>query len=654
MQFHRIIKLLILSAACAFQTHGGEVAGCLFAPATTNAPAVILPLKKTEVSIDVSAGIAQTEVVQRFHNDLDRPLEAVYLFPLPSEAAVSGFEIRLDDRIIRSEVREREEAKAAYEQAKSEGKKAALLEQERPNLFTTSVANLLPGETVDICLTYTEPLRFRRTRYDITFPMVTGERYIPAGVVPDAARLNAPVLPATIDPEHRLSLDVSIHGLPVEQITSTTHAIDVAPTNGDEIHVSLAKQVTIPNCAFSIAVELQKTESPAVSFAQSVEDGETFGLLSVFPPMGTRDPAQNAQPKDVIFLIDTSGSMCGESISQARSGLRRCLNMLHPGDRFAIIRFASEYSFFSPELRDASPEKLDDARDYIDGLNAGGGTEMQPALEFALDLPKTDDHQPMIIFLTDGDVGNEDSLSALLLSKHGNTRVFSFGIGSAPNEFLINRMADIGRGQARFIRSHEDIGDVMADFFQTLENPALTDVTLEWDDPSVQVYPERCPDVYYQRPLQLVARTDGPFTGGVRVTGKIDGEPVSFRVELDDDSDEEHPAISRLFGRMEIKALMLTMLQAKTPAERDGMKREVIRTALHYQLVSKFTSRVAIEETVTVENGEAVTVKVPLPAPRGWTMYAGATADPLQMLAGLLTLAAAGLGWRRLRNAQNR
>ena len=161
MKLHRILQLLILSTVCALQACAGDIAGCLFTPATTNTPAVILPLKKTEVSIDVSAGIAQTEVVQRFHNDLDRPLEAVYLFPLPSEVAVSGFEIRLDNRVIRSEVREREEAKTAYEQAKNEGKKAALLEQERPNLFTTSVANLLPGETVDICLTYTQPMHFR-------------------------------------------------------------------------------------------------------------------------------------------------------------------------------------------------------------------------------------------------------------------------------------------------------------------------------------------------------------------------------------------------------------------------------------------------------------------------------------------------------------
>ena len=285
-----------------------------------------------------------------------------------------------------------------------------------------------------------------KTRVDITFPMVTGERYIPANIVPDASRLSAPVLPATIDPEHRLSINVSIHGLPVEQITSTTHSIDVNPSDNGEYHVSLARQVTIPNCEFSIAVELQKNETPAISFVQSAGTDETFGLLTVFPPMRPRDPAQNNPPKDVIFLIDTSGSMSGESISQAQSGLHRCLTMLHPADRFAIIRFASEFSFLSPELRDATPEKLEDARNYIAGLNAGGGTEMQPALQFALDLPKSDDRESIIIFLTDGDVGNEDSLSALLLSKLGKTRVFSFGIGSAPNEFLMTRMAEIGRG----------------------------------------------------------------------------------------------------------------------------------------------------------------------------------------------------------------
>jgi Ca-activated chloride channel family protein len=651
------VFILLTLAALALRTFG-DAAGCLFVPASTNEPMIILPLKKTDVSMDVTAGIAQTEVVQRFHNDLERPLEAVYLFPLPANATVTGFEIRMKDRVIRSEVREREEAKAAYEQAKTEGKKAALLEQERPNLFTTSIANLLPGETVDICLTYSEPLQFKSGRYDLAFPMVTGERYIPENPltreprVPDADRLNPPVLPPAIDPEHRLSITVRLRGLPVKSITSNTHAIDVHPDGNDRFTVTLARKLTLPDSVFSLAVHLRESETPAISFIRSpAGDGETYGLLSVFPPTGGNAATYKPPPKDVIFLIDTSGSMSGESIAQARSGLKRCLDILNPDDRFTIVRFASEFSWFSPELRSATPEKLADAKDYIAGLEAGGGTEMQPALEYALNtLPKTAGRMPMIIFLTDGDVGNEDSLSALLLSRLGNTRVFTFGIGSAPNEFLMNRMAEIGRGQSRFIHSHEDIGEVTADFFQTLENPVLTDVSVRWDDPAVHVYPERCPDVYCERPLRLVARSAGGFGGKLRITGTLAGEQVEYIVDLNEQNDTEHPAINRLYGQMEINDLMLQMLQAGTPERRDEIRQEIIRTALNYQLVSRYTSRVAIEERVVVENGDLVSVKVPVPAPKGWTLYSTATSDPLRLLTGFAALLAAAV-LRRITHA---
>ena len=647
-----IFQILLLVAAIHAN---GEVAGQLFVPESDSAPMIILPLKKTEVSIDVTAGIAQTRIIQRFHNDLQRPLEAVYIFPLPTKATVSGFELRMKNRTIRSEVKERQEAKAAYQQAKTDGKKAALLEQERPNLFTTSVANLLPGETVDICLTYSEPLQFTTGRYDITFPLVTGERYTPKSRTPHdepqySGRLNPPVLPPTVDPEHRLSIDVRLHGLPVESIASNTHAIEIQKEVKDQFHISLAREVTVPNSVFNIAVHLRKSDIPAVSFVQSSSgDQSTYGLLNVFPPAGKKIAAEKMPPKDVIFLIDTSGSMSGESIAQAKSGLKRCLAILKPQDRFTLIRFASDFSWFSPELRDATPDKLEAAADYIAGLTANGGTEMQAALDYALSLPKPNGRIPILIFLTDGNVGNEESLSALLLKKLGNTRIFTFGIGSAPNEFLMHRIAEIGRGQSRFIRSQEDIGDVMAGFFQTLENPILTDVSVQWDDPSVHCYPERCPDIFYERPLQLVARSETPFSGKICISGTLDGETVEYTIDLNEQDSEEHPAINQLYGQMKINELMIQMLQAATPDERETTKQDILETALNYQLLSKYTSRIAIEERTVVDNGDLVSVTVPVPAPKGWTMYSTATDDPLRLLLGFAALLAAQLFRRRHR-----
>jgi Ca-activated chloride channel family protein len=638
--------ILFIALIAGMAQAESEVAGVMFTAGSTNEPRVVLPLKKTDVSIDVTAGIARTEVVQRFHNDLDRPLEAIYIFPLPSGAAVDDFEIRLADRVIKSTVKEREEAKAVYEEAKAAGKKTALFEQERPNIFTTSVANLLPGETVDICFSYVETLRFQKDRYDLTFPMVVGTRYIPVqSTVTDAARLNPPVLPPTIDPGHRLSIAVALSGLPVERVTSTTHSIAVKDEGGDRYSVSLAQEETIPNSEFSIAIHLRPNDVPAVSFVQSATD-EAYGLLSVLPPIGNVR-AHKPQPKDVVFLIDTSGSMSGESIAQARSGLRRCLDILSPEDRFSIVRFSSDFSGFSPELRKVAPDKLDAARDYIDGLEANGGTEMQAALEYVLGLmPNDAARMPMIIFLTDGDVGNEDSLIALLSQKLGDTRLFTFGIGSAPNEFLMHRMAEAGRGQSRFIRSHEDVGEVMADFFQTLEAPVLTDVSVHWEDSTVQVYPERCPDIFYGRPLQLVAHAAGGFGGQIRISGLLDGEPQEYGIDIAASRGDTHAAIGRLYGRMQIKDLMIQLMQTDDPDGRAELKQAIIQVGLKHQLVSRFTSRVAVEERVVVEDGDLLSVKVPVPAPKGWSMHPTATREPLQLLVGLL-LVLGSLVWRR-------
>lgn len=634
-----------------------EVAGVLFSVGASNEPAFALPLKKTEVRMDVTSGIVQTEVIQRFQNDLERPLEAVYIFPLPSEAAVEDFEIRLKGRTIRSVVKEREEAKATYEAAKAEGRKAALLEQERPNVFTTSVANLLPGESVDIVFSYVETMKLRKDRYDLTFPMVVGQRYIPcrfnaAGeaqpAVADAHRINPPVLHPNLDSGHRLSIEVALEGLPLAKVTSNTHAIKVVEHKADRYSVKLKDEVTIPDCEFNLSLGLQKSESPAVSFVQSLGD-EPYGLLSVFPPIGKKRK-HKALAKDVIFLIDTSSSMSGESIAQAKSGLKRCLGILNPEDRFTIVRFSSDFSSFSPELRAATDSKIDEALEYVLGMTASGGTEMQPALEYVLDmLPQESGRMPLVVFLTDGDVGNEDSLINLLSKKLNNTRLFTFGIGSAPNEFLLHRMAESGRGQSRFIRSHEDIGEVMSDFFQTLDAPVLTDVNVEWEGGTVKTYPERCPDIFYGRPLQLVASSVAGFQGQVRITGMLDGKEQTFSIDLAGQADKKHRAIEKLYGRMQVKDLMVKMMQADLATEKNELKQAIIEVALRLQLVTAYTSHIAVEEQVTVESGELVSVKVPVAAPKGWTMYSTSTSETLQLLIALSMLLGGTLVWGRVR-----
>jgi Ca-activated chloride channel family protein len=626
-----------------------------FRPATNER--IILPLESTDVELEVTGGINTATVTQTFVNHTSHTLEAIYTFPLPAKATVTDMELRVGDRVIRSVVQEREEAKKTYETAKSEGKKTALIEQERPNIFTTSVANFGPGERVSIRLQYMEALLYQKGHYSITFPMVVGQRYLPPEwqqqedgsytLQPpdeDMEKLNPPLLPMTFPEQANLSLRVKIHGIPLREILSTTHAIDVEEpaAEHDPYLVTLARGMVVPNADLNLKLFLKETTSPSVSFLESIEHDQRYGLLTIFPPT-TEQREGPPPPRDVVFLIDTSGSMSGDSIGQAQTGLKKCMEMLRPQDRFNIIRFASKYSSFAPNFRSVTPQKINQAHSFIDTLNASGGTEMHPALRHALSLQPETGHLKLVIFLTDGNVGNEDDLMRLLENELGRSRMFTFAIGSAPNEHLIRTMAEQGRGQARFIRSHEDIGKEMADFFRTLETPVLTDITLSWQDADGEKrdllgsYPAPCPDVFYHRPVQVLVASKTSFSGRVNIEGIVNGKSVTYPFELPP-SNTSHPAIGNLFGNAMIQDQMLDFIRTETPVTREEIKQIIIATALKHQLVTKFTSRVAVEEQQTVQaDGSLETVNVKVPLPKGWNgtaFHATATLDPLWFLIG--------------------
>lgn len=663
-----IVVLFASAAAAQTPEEGSEICGVLCGRSAggdgEKSIQLFLPLKQTSVQLDVTAGQLSARVTQVFENDTPYPLEAAYIFPLPSRASVTDMELRVDERIIKSVVQEREEAKKTYEKAKKAGKKTALLEQERPNIFTTSVANFMPGETISVSFSYMEPLSYDNGSYRVNFPMVVGQRYIPWSIkadakgnavvkspVKDPERLNPPILHPNIDSGHRLSISTRITGIPIKSIESSTHAIVVDRIDGESTRVSLRDGETIPNSDFNLRIALAESEQPQISFVESAGDKEQYGLLTVFPPT-RKSPVDEADtPREVIFLIDTSGSMSGASIGQAKAGLKQCLQMLKPQDRFNIVRFASEHSSFAPQLRPASAGKLAAARGYIDALTADGGTEMQPALEHCLDIPQSQESMRLIVFLTDGCVGNEDSLMRLLSKKLGNARLFTFAIGSAPNEFLTRRMAEIGRGQFRCIHSHEEIDSVMSDFFKTLAAPVFTDIEIEWIDRTgrrreLQSYPSRAPDIFHGRPLQLLFRSNAGFDGSVIIRGDLAGETTLLEKEVDTEGSKECGQIDKLYGRARIDSLMYERLRASGKQEREIIKAQIVDVALRHQLVSAFTSRVAVEERISrTPDGELKSVKVPTPLPKGWNpskFSATATNDALLLFIGLSALALFG------------
>lgn len=648
---------IFVPAAWAARTEEPWIAGSMTARAKDVGDKIILPLKRTDVDIDITGGVVKARVTQIFENNTKYNLEAVYAFPLPSRATVTGMEIQIDDRLISSVVKERKEAKQTYEEAKKQGKTAALLEQERPNLFTMSVANFAPGETAEVRLTYVEQADFQTGVYSVTFPMTIGPKYMPANgpqAVPDADRVTPPVLPPWIDANHRLKLEATVSGIPVKEIRSNTHAIRVQKRDKTQ-KVWLRNTLVIPNKDFNMEIVLPDASTPEFSLVKCDADGSEFGMFTVFPPTLKADGPKREVPRDVVFLIDTSGSMSGASIAQAKAGLKECLTMLRPADQFTIVRFSSDHSAFSPDLRPATPEKLREADAFVDSLQASGGTEMQRALDYVLDYPSNPEALKMIVFLTDGAVGNEDSLMRLLNEKLDNRRLFTFGIGSAPNEHLMRKMGELGHGQSRFIRSQEDVGKVMADFFRTLEAPVLTDIELAWEDRNgrpieVASYPSVCSDVFYERPLQVVANSRAGFDGGaLKVHGKLAGQPVSYQFAFAKAVKTEDGAVDKLFGRAHIDELMFQLLQADTGDQRSAAEGEVLKASLHHQLVSQFTSRVAVEEKLKRDGlGRLVRVKVPNAFPEGWDadqFFGTATTATKHLILGALALLLAlGLG----------
>ena len=649
----------------AFQTEDRFDAGTLHA-ILPDLGETILPLKNTEIELEVTANLVHARVRQVFYNDSNHNLEAVYTFPLPTNATVTDMALVFEGRRIRSVVKEREAAVQTYTAARARGNKAALLEQERPNLFTTSVANFQPGEEVEISFSYLEQLPFNGHVYEINVPMTFGPRYVPReepvaelelatlGFPPDQARISPPVSDTFTD--HLVSLKATVRGLPVREIYSNTHSITVDETEPEIYEVAFFESGVLPDRDFTLNLALWEEEIPQISFLQSEGINGVHGLLTVFPPL-KESPSMRVVPKEVLFLIDTSGSMNGEPMRQAKEGLRSCLAMLQPGDRFNIVRFSHDYASFRTGFRVFDEQGEREAGRYIDSLRANGGTEMQKALNYVLDLPREPGYLSMVVFLTDGDVGNEASLMRLVRTKLDRSRIFSFGVSSAPNEYLLRKLSEAGHGVANFIKNEEDIGEVMSRFFETINAPVMTDVNVAWKPShgdalqTVAAYPEVVPDVYLNRPVQLCYRYPDAFEGEIEVRGLVNGVEVAYDYPVNRVAASAHPGVEQVFGRAMVNDCMVDWINAATPEERDRFRREVIDIALAYQLISKFTARVAVEERITASpSGDLVSVSVPVlakhGAEEGYAFAATATNDPLRLALGLIVLAGGLLCYR--------
>src|SRR5258706_504256 len=608
------------------------------------ASALQAPLVSTDVVFRVSGPIARARVVQTFHNPGDDWYEGVYVFPLPESAAVDRLRLQVGERLIEGEIRERAAAKQVYDQAKTTGRRAALFDQERPNIFTTSVANIGPRETIVVELEYQQVLRYDGNRFSLRFPMVVGPRYVPAGPlrVNDADRITPPVMrPGTegarTDPVSiRVELDA---GVAVAELDSPHHRIDVRAPGPSRRIVALADGATPAHPDFELTWSPRAGQVPQAARFAEEKNGRHYGLLMVLPPA-----AGGARlPREVIFVLDTSGSMAGASIRQAKQALELALARLAPEDRFNVIEFNSNAQALFADARDASPEAVRKATRWIGALEARGGTEMAAALELALPSGEreTTHRVSQVMFLTDGAVGNEEELFRLIQARLGSSRLFTVGIGSAPNSHFITKAAQLGRGPFPFIGRVDEVGAKMSELFAKLEAPVLKGLEVRWAaGVEAESWRARIPDLYAGEPVVIAAALDR-LEGEVHVVGERDGRNWEARIPLTNGA--LGAGMGTLWAREKIASLLDT---ARERGSEDEVRAQVVDLATAHRLVTKYTSFVAVDRTPARPSAEQLKLgAVPTLLPDGWDygkvfgeLPQGATDSRFALVSGMLFL----------------
>jgi len=561
----------------------------------------------TDIEAQVSGLVTRVSVSQSFRNDGQEWVEGIYVFPLPDSAAVDRLRMHIGERIIEGEIREKEQAKKEYEQAKTAGQKTSLVEQQRANLFTTSVANIGPGESITVEIEYLETIRYDDGNFSLRFPLTLTPRYIPGTPLPgrkgsgwspdtlrvtDASLITPPVVTRSRD--HKLSFAATINaGVPLEFIASRYHPIDVSDESG-RYEIKLADASTPMDHDLELTWRPAPDRAPrATVFSESI-DGEPHLLVMLLPPNDISAPVTYI-PRELIFVIDTSGSMHGTSLSQAARALTLALDGLRAEDRFNVIQFNSVTSTLFNTSVDATASNLRIAKRYVAGLKSTGGTEMRPAIAEALNSPHSESHLRQVIFITDGSVGNEQELFSLIERNLGDTRLFTVGIGSAPNGWFMRKAAEAGRGTFTLISALHEVNEKMGRLFGKLEQPQITDITVEWPNgTTAEAYPQTIPDLYSGEPIVIKARLDNEPKQGDQL--KISGNSAlgTWGAELAINGGEVSPGVAALWARARIEEFMD---QERRGGNHDEIRKTVIDTALTHHLVSKYTSLVAVDKT---------------------------------------------------------
>lgn len=592
-----------------------------------------LPLEHTDVDAYVTGYIARVNVTQHFSNPYKEPIEAVYVFPLPENAAVDAMRMKIGEKVIKGVIKKREEARQIYEQAIQEGKTASLLEQERPNIFTQTVGNIMPGDDIYIEISYVQDLAYDHGTYEYTFPMVVGPRFIPGTrntstgskqgggwaedteEVPDASRITPPVLKPEYRSGHDISLKLTVDaGVPIQNFSCPSHDIDQQVKGESQVVVQIKKGDQIPNKDFIFRYDVAGSKPEYALLTHATKEGDGYFMLMIQPKASFK--ISEITPKEMIFVVDCSGSMSGFPIEKAKEAMKLSIENMNPDDYFNIIKFSDAANGFAPHMVSNTPENVKKALKFVDNMQGTGGTMMIEGIKAALEQrnPNRKLHR-FVFFMTDGYIGNEREILAAIEDKLGNARLFSFGVGSSVNRYLLEKMAQVGRGQVTYCRHDEDPQPKIELFYERIAKPYLMDIEIDWNGLEViEVFPQRIPDLFAAQPVIIHGRYTKAGSATIKVTGKVRGKPVTQTIPVTFPAVEpSHDVIATLWARTKISYLSDEMHHGEKPEIVD----QITQIALKYKLMSKYTSFVAVSEEVRNVDGKLEIVQVPVPIPEG-------------------------------------
>ncbi|HVT18242.1 MAG TPA: marine proteobacterial sortase target protein [Thermoanaerobaculia bacterium] len=612
--FSVCLSIALFSPAAAAQPVDKEqrVALMLYSESSQNRAEA--PVLASSLELEVAGLLALGSFTASFTNPSDEWMQGVYVFPLAENAAVHGLHMVVGQRVIEGAIAERDEADRSYRVAIDEGRQAVLLSEERPDVFIARVGNIGPRETAIIVIDFALELRYAAGRFTLRFPTVVGSRYSPlvrcaSPVEPDPAGIGPPPLStpllapplATGGPVNPLAMHVELEaGVELAELSSPSHALAVERRSLSRYIVDLAGGAAPADRDFVLEWAPVADRAPRAALYVEERDGERYALVMLLPPLAPAGEETTRLPRETVYVIDTSGSMNGVSIEQARRALLVALDGLRPEDRFNIISFNSGMRALFAESAAAAPEELTQARAFVRGLRADGGTEMLPPLQAALGTgapqPMAGDSVRQVFLVTDGGVDNELDILAFIRKHLGASRLYTVGIGPTPNNHFLRRAAELGHGSFTSIDRVEQVEQRMRVLLSSLEAPVVRDLGVRWSDPRAEAWPRLLPDLYQGEPLVIAARlapiSDPRAAGEIEVTGRRGGERWSASLRLD----QALPArgIDRLWAHRKAELLVDSLVDG---ADAAGVRRAVTDLGLRHQILTPYTSLVSIDRT---------------------------------------------------------